>query len=408
MIRQLGTICSIFIICACLPGMAQESIERSFEQLEPLGIKKPLAGKGEIKSGIKGYSIPLVDLNDRGDLHVIVDRENGQYLGHPTTLLLDDGQTMIAVYPKGHGRGAIVMKRSADGGLTWSDRLHTPSSWETSLEVPTIYQIEDPRAKKRLIMFSGLYPARRALSEDEGQSWSELEKMGNWGGVVVMADMIRLKDGSYMALFHDDGRFIQNKLIRTGIRTIYKSISRDGGQTWSIPEGIITRQDVGPCEPGLIRSPDGNQIAMLIRENLRVKNSLLIVSNDEGKTWSHPTELPSTLTGDRHQAVYAPDGRLVISFRDRTPRSQPDSPTEGDWVAWVGTYHDLVQGQPGQYRIRFKENTKGYDCAYPAMELLPDGTLIATTYGHWEKGQAPYILSVRFSLEMTDDLAKGE
>ncbi len=406
MIRQLGITCCIFIICACHPSMAQESIERSFEQIGPLGIKKPLAGEGEIKPGIKGYPIPLVDLNDRSDLHVIVDKEDEEYLGHPTTVLLDDGQTMIAVYPKGHGRGAIVMKRSADGGLTWSERLQTPSSWETSLEVPTIYQMEDPRGKKRLIIFSGLYPARRALSEDGGQSWSELEKMGNWGGVVVMSDLIRLKDGSYMALFHDDGRYIQNKLVRTGIRTIYKTLSHDGGLTWSIPEGIITRQDVGPCEPGLIRSPDGKQIAMLIRENLRVKNSLLIVSNDEGKTWSLPAELPSTLTGDRHQAVYAPDGRLVISFRDQTPRSQPDSPTEGDWVAWVGTYQDVVQGQPGQYRIRFKDNTKGHDCAYPALELLPDGTIIATTYGHWEKGQAPYILSVRFSLEMTDHMQK--
>ena len=117
-------------------------------------------------------------------------------------------------------------------------------------------------------------------------------------------------------------------------------------------------------------------------------------------------ELPSTLTGDRHQALYASDGRLVISFRDRTPNSEPDSPTEGDWVAWVGTYENLVQGEPGEYRIRFKDNTKGYDCAYPALELLPDGTIVATTYGHWEKDKAPYILSVRFSLEMTDKLAK--
>jgi hypothetical protein len=48
--------------------------------------------------------------------------------------LLEDGKTIIAVYPKGHGKGAIQMKRSTDGGLTWSERLPTPKSWETSLE----------------------------------------------------------------------------------------------------------------------------------------------------------------------------------------------------------------------------------------------------------------------------------
>jgi len=338
-------------------------------------------------------------------MHVVIDRDENQYLGHPTTLLLDDGKTMIAVYPKGHGKGAIVMKRSLDGGSTWSDRLPTPPTWETSKEVPTIYETTDPMGKKRLILFSGLYPARRAISDDQGETWGELENMGEWGGVVVMGDMIRLKDGNYMALFHDDGRFIQNEKKRTGIRTIYKTISTDGGLTWSKPEGIITRKDVGPCEPGLVRSPDGNQIAMLIRENLRVANSLVIFSDDEGETWTKPVELPSTLTGDRHQAVYTGDGRLLISFRDHSPKTEPDSPTEGDWVAWVGTYENLQTGHPGQYRVRIKDNTKGYDCAYPAVELLPDGTIMATTYGHWDEGEEPYILGVRFKMTDIDSLA---
>ncbi len=56
----------------------------------------------------RGYSIPLVDLAADAARQVVVDREPGQYLGHPTTVLLEDGRTMIAVYPKGHGRGAIV------------------------------------------------------------------------------------------------------------------------------------------------------------------------------------------------------------------------------------------------------------------------------------------------------------
>ena len=46
--------------------------------------------------------------------------EAGQYLGHPTTVLLEDGKTILCVYPKGHGRGAIVYKRSIDGGLTFA------------------------------------------------------------------------------------------------------------------------------------------------------------------------------------------------------------------------------------------------------------------------------------------------
>ena len=70
----------------------------------------------------RGYTLPLVDLAGQTQRQTVVDREPGQYLGHPTTVLLEDGRTMIAVYPKGHGRGAILMKRSTDGGRTWSER----------------------------------------------------------------------------------------------------------------------------------------------------------------------------------------------------------------------------------------------------------------------------------------------
>ena len=79
----------------------------------------------------RGYTIPLVDLANETQRQTIVDREPGQYLGHPTTVLLEDNKTIITVYPKGHGRGAIQMKRSNDGGKTWSQRLPTPQSWET-------------------------------------------------------------------------------------------------------------------------------------------------------------------------------------------------------------------------------------------------------------------------------------
>jgi len=97
--------------------------------------------------GSQYVNIPIVDLTDDTCRQIVVDREHGQYLGHPTTVLLEDNKTMICVYPKGHGRGAIVMKQSTDAGLTWSERLPTPGSWETSLEVPTLYRVMDPDGK---------------------------------------------------------------------------------------------------------------------------------------------------------------------------------------------------------------------------------------------------------------------
>jgi hypothetical protein len=375
----------------------------------PPGLKTKLA---------PGYTIPIVDISRDTARQVVVDRESGQYLGHPTTVLLEDGKTMLIVYPKGHGRGAIVSKRSTDGGRTWSERLPTPKSWETSLEVPTLHRVVDAAGKKRIIMFSGLYPIRMAVTEDDGATWSDLKPIGDFGGVVTMATVLDLKEpGQYLAFFHDDGRFIrggdETKYRIKGPHSdhtspaakpwrfwVYTSLSKDGGLTWSIPAPIAMRPDASLCEPGALRSPDGKQIAVLLRENSRKYNSFVIVSNDEGLTWTEPKELPAALTGDRHTARYTPDGRLFISFRDTTHVS----PTKGDWVGWVGTYEDVVAGREGQYRVRVMDNTKGADCAYPGVEVLPDGTVVTTTYGHWTEGEEPYIVSVRFKLEELDAL----
>ena len=343
------------------------------------------------------YTIPNLDLAGDTDRQVIVDREAGQYLGHPTTVLLEDHKTMICVYPKGHGRGAIVMKRSSDGGKTWSDRLPTPDNWSTSAEVPTIHRMIDKQGKKRLIIFSGLYPIRTAVSEDDGATWTELKPIGKFGGIVAMGSVTRLADGQYMALFHDDGRFIRKEGAERKFR-VYKILSADGGLTWSEPEVIATHPKAHLCEPGTIRSPDGKQLLVLLRENSRKYNSFMITSDDEGQTWSTPKQLPAALTGDRHTGIYTSDGRLFISFRDTTRKSE----TQGDWVAWVGTYDDIIAHREGEYRVRLMDNKHRWDCAYPGVEILPDDTIVTTTYGHWTEGESPYIVSVRLQLAELD------
>ncbi|HNC22854.1 MAG TPA: sialidase family protein [Opitutaceae bacterium] len=351
--------------------------------------------------------VPFLDLAGETARQVVVDRQAGQYLGHPTTVLLEDGRTMLCAYPLGHGKGAIQLKRSTDGGLTWSPRLPVPDNWKTSLETPTLHRVVDAAGHRRLIVWSGLYPARLASSDDDGATWTPLAPAGHWGGIVVMASLtgVRNEPGHYLAWFHDDGRFLHEgiKPASPPVFTIYQVESRDGGLTWSEPRGIVSTTAIKVCEPGVVRSPDGHQLALLLREESRQQPSQVVFSDDEGRTWTPPRALPNPLTGDRHTARYTPDGRLFISFRD----TNTQSPTQGDWLAWVGTYDDLVQGRPGQYRVRLMDNTKDWDSSYPGVEVLPDGTIVTTTYGHWAKDEKPYIVSVRLKLSELDEKARA-
>lgn len=364
--------------------------------------------------------IPYLDLSQEVARQVTVDRESGQYLGHVTTCLLDDGKTLLAVYPRGHGKGAIVLKRSMDGGRTWSERLPTPQSWETSREVPTLHRMVGIDRKKRIILWSGLYPARYSMSEDEGKTWTELKAAGDWGGIVVMGTDVTLQSGPghYACYFHDDGRYYQreNKSTQPTEFRLYQVRTRDGGLTWEDPEVIWKGSDLHLCEPGAVRSPDGKTIALLLRENSRRANSQVIFSHDEGETWSQPKALARELTGDRHTVRYAKDGRLVVVFRGVSPgkheffangEAHGDLPTLGDCAVWIGQWEDLVHGSPGQILVKLLDNKRGLDSTYPGVEVLPDGSIVVTTYGSWDDAKVPFIKSARFTLAELDERRDG-
>lgn len=349
--------------------------------------------------------LPVVDLSQDTVRQVVVARGTAEvYQGHPTTLLLPNGKMMLATWTIGHGGICGPLARSDDGGRTWSAPLPTPESWKTVRNCPALYRLTDPQGVTRLFVFAGQGPdgaMHQSLSNDDGKSWSPMQSNG-LKCVMPFCTIVPVEGGKKLLGLTNIRRPGETKDPRSNI--IAQSESTDGGLTWSAWRILLDLGDFKPCEPEVIRSPDGKQLLCLLRENVRTEPARFMTSEDEGRTWSQHLALPPGLHGDRHQALYTPDGRLVAVFRDMG-RS---SPTRNHFVAWVGRYDDILAGREGEYKIKLLHSYKGSDCGYPGLELLHDGTLVATTYVKYRPGtEQNSVVSVRFTLTETDRANKS-
>lgn len=406
---------------------------------------------GRIKTKGSNYSVKQIDLsvcpeNTPEELKYlyeqsVVDYGEG-YLGHPDSVLLKNGD-ILTFFPKGHGKGAALSRRSKDGGVTYVNGIENPpKSWEGSRETPTVYRLEfkDPNTPDKLILICGnpkwgTEPTTGgfncSISCDEGETWSEFKLFyKGMNTIVAMASLTRLKENGefvdkWMALFHDR-KFHNYKTILT--------FDKNGEMQWSKPEKYFAcyrKMEKGSnmCEVECIRSDmgKGDEICILTRSNTKKVNSFISFSKDEGKTWSEPVELPAALNGERHKADYLPDGRLIITFRsiERCPEKNKvyiEKSHKGrgwyseGWIAWVGTYDDLKNGREGQYRIKLAHTYLNYqtepelvangDCGYCGNVVLPDGTFVTSTYGIFtaDEKRHTYIVSKRIRLADTDKL----
>lgn len=411
------------------------------------------------------YSTPRIDLSvepegvpdDLKYLYqtVIVDEGDGgeSYLAHPDSILMptEDGEALYTFYVCGHGKGAIAVKSSDDGGLTYSERItDIPESWATSEETPTVYRLDFEDGSTRFLLVSAC-PKWTGYKEgngfcasitDENGTWSEFERFYGKGSephlypIVAMSSLIHLKEnGEYvdkwMGFFHDDKFSLYSTVLSF----------EDGKMNWSVPEEYLKNsvdsdgksidqtlkaRAVNLCEVLVIRneSGEGDVLCMIGRSNTKLINSLMAFSYDEGKTWTELKEVPPELNGERHKAVY--DGnRLFITFRsiERDPKllkeyHETKFVSEG-WVAWVGTFDSLTdwyynQKSTGNYRVKLAHMyldgdteptySANADTGYCGVTMV-DGYIVVTTYGKAISGSdKTVIVSKRIKLTDLDRL----
>jgi sialidase-1 len=166
----------------------------------------------------------------------------------------------------------VMMRTSQDEGKTWSAAKQlSPDAKYTGLTNGRCIRLRSGRILLEAWEGGDSYCY---LSDDDGATWREGARVKPANGQCWEPACIELKDGRVMML------------IRTQLGGQYKSISTDGGETWSVP---VATPLVGTAAPVSISrvSSTGDLLAIWIHNpGAKDRNPLTAaVSKDEGETW---------------------------------------------------------------------------------------------------------------------------
>ena len=294
-----------------------------------------------------------------------------------------------------------------------------PESWSRVRNAPTIYRPGSPRtARQRLFVFAGCQAAagepptentmQQSHSTDDGATWSPMASNG-LECVMPFCSIEPTDGGSRLLGMSNIRRAVDREAPLTPAghkgNRIAQSVSSDGGLTWSPWDIVLDIPPHIPINPEIVRSPDGSQLLCLDgRQGRAMGNDESLAVHDVGTTRGLPGRsrgnCRSALTGDRPKHRYAHDGRLVVTMRN----TAPGCPDTGD-LGRHGSVPTTTSswGGRGTTARRLLRTHAGADASYPAIELLPDGTFVATTYIKYRPGKERHsIVSVRFPLAELD------
>ena len=262
---------------------------------------------------------------------------------HASTVVeLEDG-LLAAWFGGQHERAPDVAIWSARfDGRAWS----APAKVAEEPGIPTWNPVLWREASGALILFYRAGPSPETWSTflkrsgDGGRTWSEPELLP--AGVLgpIKNKPIAGARGEIVA-----GSSVESYRAWTS----WVEISPDGGRTWTRHGPIVVPgTPKGNIQPALWRCSDG-RLRMAVRTTERVGRVALAESRDDGRTWSpaRPTALPHPNSG--LDAVKLADGRVLLvhnhTAKGRTPLTVTLSEDDGE--SW--RTHLALEDGPGEY-----------------------------------------------------------
>jgi sialidase-1 len=249
---------------------------------------------------------------------------------HPNLVRLPSGEVLMFFTVRDFSKhdSRIYLRRSADECETWGKPqilTDKPGFWLTNADRGFVHssgRVILPAYWSPYIWKEGEhFTAFCFYSDDNGRTWNQsrtrmdLPKRG-----AEEPGIVELQDRSLLSI------------LRSSMGRIYKSVSRDRGETWSEPEATSL---VAPAsQPALKVIPGKGDLLVLFNHNYEpgaghggVRNPLnSAISKDQGKTWTNIRTIENRSGYDSAYPTAAFSGEeALITYYQRSRSMQRDA-----------------------------------------------------------------------------------
>jgi sialidase-1 len=325
---------------------------------------------------------------------VVIAGRDDRYRYAPSLVQLPDGDLLVAYteaigeYPSDNGW--VVLRRSSDGGRTWSapQTVYAEPGW-ACLGTAGLRLF----ANGELICFLGrireigaraqgrvFHEVRSAISRsaDGGRTWSTLEpeiwlfkEINEFFGPGTP---IQLADGSELLTICG-----MNDLADVWLPALVQT--RDAGRTFENFRLQIDAPGRNYSDVDMLRLADGRLMAVVREDEAPAYRICQLFSSDDGATWTAPE--PTGFTGSSFCLVQLRDSILCI-HRDMRPGE-----------LGVTIHHTRDLGATWQFSGRLHA-AESFRCGSPTVVRLPSGDLFGVYFTAVDHGRSD-VVGVWFS-----------